>query len=292
MSKDLKFDIYRYQLLPKTQNQLELFGKRMSVEELRAEKNDIFRGILSKINSWTDDHYELTSELLIDEEDWYIFRLARKKDIKRATKNFSIEEIDHWPQVTIIINNNPSIQVVCVSNNKVAFSSTSQVINIINNELSDKLNNEGLVIDIRPTFYKHDFWQMIKESQDDIYSLRFELISPNMSNLQKKAVLDLYAARDKYNAQKTVVEFSVDKNATDSSLNIDMHDTDIQNMVDYASEGGGDVSLKRRKFKKTLRMNGNTRTFELEEEFASSQLSFWSLTKQTILNNLERALRK
>ncbi|OYQ84403.1 hypothetical protein B9T21_09950 [Wohlfahrtiimonas chitiniclastica] len=291
MSKKLKFEVYRYQLLPKTQKQQDLFGNRLTPEQLRERKNAILDDIITEIKSWKSDRYDLNSEVLHHEEDWYIFRLARKKDIKIETRNFSEQELDKWPRVIVIINNNPLVQTICISINTDAFSSTSQVVNIINHNISSKLNSLGLIIEISPTFYEQDFWSMIKESEGNICSLRFEFISPNMSNISKSLMLDLREARDKYNSQKTVVEFSVDKNINDASLDIDPSDVEIRDMVDYASEGGGDVSIKT-KNGRTSKMKNNTRKFELDVDFNSMQSKLWPQTITNLLNILKSVVKQ
>lgn len=288
----MNFEIYRYQLLPIMQQQFSLFDVKLSPDELREQKNQLMEEVLSSITFWKSakSHLDLASEVLYNNNNWYIFRLARKKDLKRSTRNFLEEEIDDWPQVIVLINNEPSTQAICVSVNKKAFTNTAQVIKIIEENIVDLLSERGLSIQIKPTFYKNDFWKMIDESKGDIYSLKFEFISPNMSNLHKSVILDLKNARDRYNSQRTSVEFSVDKNIQNASINIDPSDSEIQNMVDYVSEGCGDIYLKRRKVKSTLNMKNNIRILEVEEDFDSKQRGFWS-SLQKIYQNLKRVIK-
>lgn len=288
----MKFEIYRYQLLPIMQQQFSLFDVKLSPDELREQKNQLMEEVLSSITLWKSvkSYLDLASEVLYNNNNWYIFRLARKKDLKRSTRNFLEEEIDDWPQVIVLINNEPSTQAICVSVNKKAFTNTAQVIKIIEENIVDLLSERGLSIQINPTFYKNDFWKMIDESKGDIYSLKFEFISPNMSNLHKSVILDLKSARDRYNSQRTSVEFSVDKNIENASINVDPSDSEIQNMVDYVSEGCGDIYLKRRKIKSTLNMKNNIRILEVEEDFDSKQRGFWS-NLQKIYQNLKRVIK-
>lgn len=292
-NKTQDFEIYRYLLLPITQKQIELFGENYTADEIRNTKNTIFKKVLKKISEegWSSSRYELSSKIIYNEGDWFVFQLGRKKELEVTLKNLvKKEEVEDWPASTIIINNAQNTQAICISTNTDAFSSTSTVAKILKENLMRELVQEGLVVEVNKTFYKHEFWHMIKENAGDIYSLKFEFVSPNMANLNSELLIDLRGFRDKNNSQKTVLELAVNREVLESSIEVPEDDQDMQKMVEYVSEGAGDIILKRRSDNKTIKMNDNVRKIEVDEGLLDGTNDLWVDWDQ-VLEEIKRNIK-
>lgn len=291
--KNQVFEVYRYLLLPLKQKQIEIFGKKYTANEIRDIKNQVFSDVLSTflIDGWRSSRYELSSKVIYDEDDWFVFQLGRKKEIEVTLRNLvKKEEVEDWPAATIVINNRLDTQVICVSKDTGAFSSTQTVINILQENLRDRLNRYGLMIDINKTFYHQDFWKMIKENEGDIRSLKFEFVSPNMANLNSELMVDLKGFRDKNNSQRTSLELSVDIKQSESSIEVSEEDEDIQKMVNYVSEGAGDITLHRRSKKEGIKMNENVRKIEIDESLLSENPDLW-VDWDSVLSDIKRVVK-
>ncbi|WNH09959.1 hypothetical protein [Thalassobellus suaedae] len=129
--KLINFHIYRYHLLPiiTDDKQVKLFeDKPLSFEDIKNKKNDFFNNILKNLISSKSNSHPLKLEH--NEDEYYLFKLAQKKTTT-ITQNFENLIIDNEPYVYVIINNDPKIQKIAISDNFDAFSKPEVVKNIL-----------------------------------------------------------------------------------------------------------------------------------------------------------------
>ena len=100
MDKSIVFEIYRFHLLPITTNQISLFEKEMSYDELVQKKNSFFNEIVQDLQNRKED---FPIELYSTEENSYLFRLANPKTTM-IYRNFSDIPENTEPYIYIIIN--------------------------------------------------------------------------------------------------------------------------------------------------------------------------------------------
>ena len=90
-SKNLRFHLYRFHLLPlKTNIQAynECFDERLTLDELKNKKNEIFKKILLNLSTTTDKNknpiqiYDKT-----DNDECFLYKIANKKPTT-ITKDF------------------------------------------------------------------------------------------------------------------------------------------------------------------------------------------------------------
>lgn len=280
--KFISFDLFRFQLLPITQNvQTDAFNKINTLEDLKENKNKIFKEVISSVEFFNHKGYDVHHKVLIDSEDWYVFKIGSKKTVERESPEFIIEKIESWPSVIVIINNNPDIQTIAISSNTKAFSSPRVVSNIIENTIQKNIKNKQISLHINAITDRNDFWNFVKKYEGKITMVRFELISPNMSNISKSLKVDLKQINKDTNSHVMNLELN---SVPDSSLEIKTDNEMIDGIVDYSAEGGGDITLKIKGLKKTIHTQKTTRTIELEE-LETENLSI------DILNTLLSALK-
>ncbi|WP_019026007.1 hypothetical protein [Colwellia piezophila] len=261
--KNVTFDLYRYQLLPVTQEvQPDLYRKILNTEQLKEQKNNLFHEILSNLPDLKNGSNILHQMVVLNKGDWFVFKLGVQKSVEIENENFDKERINNWPHITVIINNRPDNQYIAISKNSKAFSSTSVVVNIISDSLKAHLNNMQLTMQVEVLFDKEEFWNIVHTNRGKITSVRFELISPNMANISKCLKVDLKQINIDTNSHKTCLEFN---SADDAALEIIDNNEVIDGLVEYASEGGGDIIFKVNGLKRSVHTQKTNRTIELDE---------------------------
>ncbi|MBH0040436.1 hypothetical protein [Pseudoalteromonas sp. SWN166] len=262
--KNVNFDLYRYQLLPITQNiQPDLYREILTKEELKRKKNILFHEVISKLpNMVSNSGNSLQQKIVLNTESWFAFKLGTQKTIEIENENFNRELVDNWPHVTVIIDNRSDRQLIAISKNSRAFSSTRVVAKIIKESLKNHLANLQLSMHIEAIFEEKCFWKLINKNRGKVTSIKFELISPNMANISKSLKVDLKQINIDTNSHKTCLELNADDNA---SLEIQEDNEVIDGLVEYASKGGGDIVLKVNGIKRSIRTKQSIKTIEIDE---------------------------
>lgn len=261
--KKLTFDLYRFQLLPISRNiHDDLYIENLSIDKLKEEKNRIFADVLEKLISINHRNFDIIQKKIPIGGDWIAFKIGAKKHVEISTTDLEKSTIDSWPHITVIINNDPQIQTIAISRNIKAFSSTRAVTKLLQRNLEHGLRTRQLTLHIEPRFDKRDFWDVVNRHTDEISSVKFELISPNMSNISKSLTIDLKAINEETNSHRTNVELNADKGA---SLELNEFNPMVAGLVEYASQGGGNISVKVNGIRQKIQTNTEIKTLEIDE---------------------------
>lgn len=256
------FDLYRYQLLPSSQQQRQLFDKLLSADEIREKKNEFFSDVIQKLPNFDHRTSAIKHKLVSHQGDLFIYKIGIHKSIDRDTEDFNKEKIENWPNVTLVINNNPESQIIAISRNKKAFSSTRSVVNLLEKAITPALNYYGLTVQINELFEKNNFWSLIEEYKGQISKVRFEMIAPNMANISKYLKVDLKQLNKDSNCHKANIEL---ESLPNSHLEINRENELIDGCVEYSSQGGGDIVLKINGFRHEIRTSKSIKTVEIDE---------------------------
>lgn len=235
------FELFRYQLLPISQHQQELFSSPLSADEIRARKNEFFDQVLSRLPQFRHRGLEIKHKVEHHVAEWFIFKLGAHKSVDRDTEEFHKERIESWPNVTVIVHNSPDTQVISISRNPRAFSSTSSVAKLFERTVTPALRAFGLTIQIREQFEQNNFWSVLKQYEGKVSRVRFEMVAPNMANISRVLKVDLRQLNRDSNCQKTDLQLEALPGA---ALEITKMDDLIEGCVEYASMGGGDIAIK------------------------------------------------
>lgn len=246
------FQIYRYQILPVSNSiQLSLFDESITtIDELKARKNEIFWQELTSLKELEYSRGDLNFVIDGIVDNVAIMSINCKKTIKVPTKNFTETNIEMWPPIHVGINNDPEIQKIVISVNNKAFQSSKTVAKIITENMNQVLIKHNLSIFIKPIYEASEFWHIVDKYENLISQVRFELISPNMSNISSSLKIDLHELHKNTNTVKTNLELN---SPDDSTLQIKRSDELIESLANYSSQGGGDVSLKIKGLSKRLK---------------------------------------
>lgn len=169
----------------------------------------------------------------------------------------------------MVINNQPDVQLIAISRNKKAYSSCGVVAKILQDNFQRLLHQYGLNIQIEALFERNQFWDLIEQYSGKIISVKFELISPNMANISNALELDLAKLNEDTNSHRTDLKLNSGEGST---LEVNENNILINSLVDYSAEGGGDIELKMKGVKKTIRTSKTVRELSVDE-FSAKNLS-------------------
>lgn len=266
--KTASFEVYRYQLLVDKAVQLKLDSKYRTPEDVRAAKNEIFQTLLSNKNfHFQSGRSEITSKLMYSEGTMSYFKIGVRRERRISKKDFTDSVVEDYPNIVIAINNDPNVQKIAIQSNTYAFKQSNIVSHILQDTLDKELKKDSLSFYIEPLFDKKEFWNLVNRYQKQITQLSFDMVSPNMANISRKLQVDLKQLYEDTNSHKTTLELNSDK---DSNLEINQQSPLINSLVDYTSEGGGNISMKVIGYRKKLHTAQTKEEFSIDEQLLKS----------------------
>ena len=260
-TKSTSFELFRYQLLPIDRFlQGNLLTGVSSIDELISRKNEFFSEAINGTKNFSDKRHETITKKLYEKDDFFLLRIAHNKSIHRETKDFRDEVIDNWPSILVAIWNDPEKQFIAVQRRSTAFSSSEVVVKMIINSLSRQLSNHHLRAIHEPLFEKQQFWSLLHQYEGKIKSVEFEIITPNMANISGSLSDDLKDFAKATNSAKNKLKIESDPEAP---LHLEESNRTLQGLVNYSSEGGGNISLKIDGVKKTYHTSKTVKEIQL-----------------------------
>lgn len=261
-----RFHLYRYQILPANrQFQGALFGAR-SVEELIGKKNDIVRDVLVTTKVLRGRGRDIATKLLKEHDDLLLFQLAANRSLQHETKDFRTEWIDNWPKVVLLVWNAPNKQLVAVQHRPNAFQDTNAAIRALFDTITPSLAAHALVAKWEPLFEQRKFWDLAKRYEGRIQELEFDLTTPNMANISGALPDNLREFAKNANAVTSSVGV---KSGPTAALKVESGDSTLDGLVSYASEGGGEITIRIIGMKKKIRTSRTVREVACDEAVLS-----------------------
>lgn len=263
MSTILNFHIFRYHLNPITniEQQTELFLKeRLSNKERLERKNEFFEKAIDGLNFYENKVNPLKLEH--SENGYFLIKLAQKKSAK-IVQDFEKTEVKNEPFVYIIINNDPTVQKIAISENSEAFSEPKVVKNILVKLLNNSLGRHGLVVSIEELFEKESFWNYVNKYRDRLKMIDFKYIRPNLANISKSLPKDFKDFTNNVNSKEShIVLKAPEKGILE---NIDKSNETINGLVDYTAEGAGEIKLQVKGIRKKYSTSKNSVVIKIDE---------------------------
>lgn len=262
-SKTINFFIYRYHLLPLISNDLQtsLFPERKSsMEEIKEKKNKFFADELEVLDNDKKSPHPL--KLYYKEESYYLFKIAQRKTTT-ITKDFQTSTIENEPYSYVIINNDPEVQKIAISDNIEAFSSPDVVKNILKKIFVRDLEKYSLNIEIEQLFNAVNFWKHVDQHKNELTYLNFQFIKPNLANISSSLPDDFRNFAENVNSHESHITLKAPEKGR--LENIDKNNLEINGLVDYASKGAGSIKLKVKKIRKILSTKENPIILQVED---------------------------
>lgn len=263
MNKKINFQIYRYHLLTLSNKsqQINMFpGKEISANDLRKQKNIFFKEVLDNILPESTPSNPI--KVHHQEDEFYLFKVANKK-ITSITKNFKTTNIDNEPYVYVILNNNKKVQKIAISDNIEAFSSPDVVKNVLLKIFQRDLKKHGLNIQIEPLFHAGDFWEFAERYKSQITKVDFRFVKPNLAEISDTLPEAFKRFVDITNGHESNIILKAPKNGI--LENIDKSNNAVEGLVEYSSEGGGNIKMKVKNLRKELNTKEKPVILTIEE---------------------------
>jgi hypothetical protein len=248
-TKSTGFELFRYQLLPINRFlQGNLLTGVSSINELISRKNEFFSEVIRGTKTFSDKRHQTITKKLYEKDDFFLVRIAYNRSIHRETKDFRDEVIDNWPSILVAIWNHPEKQLIAVQRRSAAFSSCEVVVKMIINAVSFQLGHHHLRAIHEPLFEKQQFWSLLHKYEGRVKSVEFEIITPNMANISGSLSDDLKDFAKATNSTRNKLKIESDPEAP---LHLVEDNRTLEGLVNYSSDGGGNISLKIDGVKKT-----------------------------------------
>lgn len=257
-----RFQLYRYQILPRDRHfQGDLLGFK-SLDELLAHKNEVFAKALESVPYFRSSRSDLATELLWKRDGFYLYRVAADRSITRETRDFKKETLDNWPSILVALWNHPDQQLLAIQRRTSAFQTSEAVVSAVAETLAPYLYNMQLVAVWEPLIEKAAFWDLVARHKGELQEIEFEIVTPNMANISKVLPENLRDFAKHTNAIKSKVAIEAEPS---SSLKVDKGDPTLNGLVAYASEGGGNISIRIAGYRKKLQTARTVREVEISE---------------------------
>lgn len=262
-SKTITFQLFRYQLLPMDRHlQGNLVTGVKTVKELIERKNEFFTEALSQIEDFSDRRSKTKTKKLIEKDDFFLMRIANNRSMHRETKEFKDETIDNWPSLLVAIWNDPTKQTIAVQKRTTAFINSETVAKLISKKISEHIAFHRLTMKYEPLFDKKNFWLLVDKHKDNIEYVEFRFITPNMANISANLSHDMEQFSKATNSIQNTFKIEADPGA---SLRLDKETPSLSGLVDYSSEGGGNIRLKASGVKKAYNTSDSVKEVSIDE---------------------------
>jgi len=260
-SKKMVFDLFRYQILPiDRRHQEDLFKEPL--ELLLAKKNKLFFDALISVQKYSLAKVRIKYAVIAEGSDFIFYRFAVNRDLTRETENFKEEQISNWPSFYVFVWNDPEKQYIAIQVKRNAFQDTSTVARLLINGVNKFLRSKHLRTHFEPLFNNCAFWEIVANNEGKIREIMFDIVTPNMSNISRSLSEELKTFAIDTNAVTTKVALKADD---ESSIIADPNNRQLEGLVEYASHGGGNISMKFRGIRKRHFMNETKKQLEIDE---------------------------
>lgn len=248
MAINTTFKLYRYQLLPIRRHTSDLFDGR-TTEDILLEKNQIFANSIKAGEMYRHARVDLSVDVTATSNYALIIRIAPLRSITRERQDFAVEQIENWPHVAVIILNRDTEQYIAVQDRPLAFANTDTVVNLITKATRVPLEHFGLRMHTERLFKQSYFWDTVREFAGRVTWVGFSFVTPNMSNISRTLSEELKALNKETDASKGLLEIEADP---DSALKIEERNVTVRGLVEYSSQGGGDIAIKVKGLRKKI----------------------------------------
>jgi len=261
--QSVSFELFRYQILPVNRYiQLDLLSNVGSVEELILRKNDFFAEALASVSDFSSARIKTNTKLVYSRDDFSLLRIAHNRSLNIEKEDFTDEVIQSWPSVFVAIWNDPEKQIIAIQKRTSAFSKCSVVTNIIVEAVKRHLSHHNLTIKVKPLFEKQEFWALLDNYANKVTSVEFDVITPNMANISSSLTEDYKEFLKSTNSSGSSIKMKSDDNGY---LHLEKSNSSLDGLVDYSSEGGGNISIKVEGYKKKFKTSKTVKEISMGE---------------------------
>lgn len=260
MSTHTIFRAYRYQLLPLDRNETKDLYLADTPSEIIEHKNFYFAEALKQLPNTNQKRVEINISVSTIGQDFFKIELAPSRPLTRETADQKREKVENWPHIEAYVLNERDDQLLIIQERPTAFANTDTVANFIRRGTRAMLDKIGLSLHIEPLFDESYFWGLVNQYTNRITWIEFDFVTPNMSNISKTLERTLKSLGKETNAVKEQLTLRSDPS---SSLDISPDNHVIRGLVDYTSQGAGDIKLKIKGIRRRFQTSNSRREVHL-----------------------------
>ena len=241
-NKNRNFLIYRYQVIPDMRSFIpDMLNGIETVDNLRKNKTFFFREALNFLQQTTKLHkIRFIEGYKSSDSSQYLFRLQAQRT-KRVEQNFEKKLVPHQPSIWMAIDTNEDIQVIAIEQQRDFSTLLNTPLNALKKQLNKLLKDKYLIVKINPIQKPSTFWRFVKEHEDDIKEVEFEVSAPNMSELTSMIGLEMSTLLSTTNSSTGNIAM---KAANSTALVLDEGNDKLKNLVSHVEAGGGDYKFR------------------------------------------------
>ena len=237
----MSFQVYRYQLPVLTLRQGLLGRENKTEEELKRDRNETFRKIISSLLEADTEKWKVRFTLQYQSEDQeqYVIIMESLRQ-KRITYELEQRVVPNQPYVWLAIDTNEKSQVIAVQRGKELAVET--VINTLSSLIHKDIEKEGYSLTINPIRRPQSFWEFVKENQGTIKEVCFIISPPNMPQLSQAIGKDVQTFVQSTNGKEGRISAVARKG---ESLELSESNSRLESIVRFVDDGGGDYFFRR-----------------------------------------------
>lgn len=288
-----KYILYTYQFSPlqkKTENNMFESNKEvLTQDELMVQKQDIFGAFFRETFTplFKKQNKKFDHKIILNENNIIVFRLANNKKLY-LEESFHKQEYRYSPSCLIIIDNRKDVQRIAIEEDKVAFSDTNAVKQILLFSFKRYLNNKGLDITIQRDYEQVEFWNIIHTYKQKIEMVRFHFSYPNLPCVNKSIKEVIATTNRATNSKQSSFEL---KAADGEHLEINEENQEIADMAAYSAECGDIITIKAKGIRAYLKTGTTTKGFECDNLEASLSGDLFNSGFEALIEKLNKFLR-
>ena len=288
-----KYILCTYQFSPlqkKTEsNMFESNKEVLTQDELMVQKQDIFGAFFRETFTplFKKQNKKFDHKIILNENNIIVFRLANNKKLY-LEESFHKQEYRYSPSCLIIIDNRKDVQRIAIEEDKVAFSDTNAVKQILLFSFKRYLNNKGLDITIQRDYEQVEFWNIIHTYKQKIEMVRFHFSYPNLPCVNKSIKEVIATTNRATNSKQSSFEL---KAADGEHLEINEENQEIADMAAYSAECGDIITIKAKGIRAYLKTGTTTKGFECDNLEASLSGDLFNSGFEALIEKLNKFLR-
>ena len=179
--------------------------------------------------------------------DYIIASLGKQSEAELSgppSTGFKAVSQEEWPHILVIVCVSPTQplgQTIAVMKDSEIFSAPIHALRSLVSYMTP--HNEllhGYELILSSLSRTESFWEIIKTRDGRIQRLSFDLAVPNFLGLNDEISKSMKTINRKYNATKATIAIE----NPEGSLHVPLQDEFVQEAVNYASEGAGDIKIK------------------------------------------------
>lgn len=258
-------------MVPSPKLLLEEEAKRFDLDpsdpkSVLRKKNEIFKDCILEDREFFHPDRRATSVVLktneIERDGLFLLKVGVEKKANLPNKLLVNEEHSYYPYVFACFDNRPQVQMLAVQNNPSVFSSPKVVAKTFQENANVKLLHFNLECVILPQFDENDFWKFVKAHQKTIVRLQFLIMAPNLPRISESISAEFNLIQSTVCSQSAKLDLQSTKHG---HLVIEPNNAPITGLAKAAADGGGEIKVQIRGFKRLRTMAKTTKEVTIAE---------------------------